>query len=114
MDLDSKASHFIRSFIFLCLFEALHYSYDLVPSTFFQIFSGINESFFQHWKIGYYSYIILSIGEYLIFQKRIPDENKEKFIYSHLLSAIILPMIIFIIWYIAPAIYGPKIGRAHV
>ena len=107
MDFNHKAYPFIRSFIFLCIFELLHYSYDLIPSTFFQIFSGINEFFFQHWKIAYYSYIILSIVEYLIFRKKIVEEDKEKFISSHLLSAILLPMMIFIIWYIAPAVYGP-------
>jgi len=107
MDFNNKAYLLIRSFIYLSIFELLHYSYDLFPNIFTQIFSGINESFFQHWKIGYYSYIILTIGEILIFRKKIAEESKEKFIYSHLLSAIILPMIIFIIWYIAPAVYGP-------
>ena len=107
MDFNNKAYLLIRSFIYLSIFELLHYSYDLFPNIFTQIFSGINESFFQHWKIGYYSYIILTIGELLIFRKKITDESKEKFIYSHLLSALILPMVIFIIWYIAPAVYGP-------
>ncbi len=107
MDLNSKAYLLIRSFVYLCLFDFLHYCYDWFPNLFVQIFSGINESFFQHWKIGYYAYIILTIGEFLIFRKKIADEDKEKFIYSHLLSAIFLPMIVFIIWYIAPAVYGP-------
>ncbi|MHA1855972.1 MAG: hypothetical protein ACTSWX_16550 [Promethearchaeota archaeon] len=71
----------------------------------FQTFFS-NESNFQHWKIGYYSYIILTFIEYLIFQNKIAIEGKELFFYSHLFSAIILPWIIFMIWYIIPAIYG--------
>ena len=106
MDFNNKSYLFIRSFIYLCIFDFLHYCYDWFPNIFFQIFSGVNESFFQHWKIGYYAYIILTIGEFLIFWKKIADEGKEKFIYSHLFSAIILPMMIFIIWYTVPAIYG--------
>lgn len=107
MDFNNKTYLLIRSFVYLCIFDFLHYCYDWFPNVFVQIFSGINESFFQHWKIGYYAYIILTIGELIIFRKKIAEEGKEKFIYSHLLSAIILPMIVFIIWYIAPAVYGP-------
>ncbi len=106
MDFNNKAYLLIRSFVYLCIFDFLHYCYDWFPNVFVQIFSGINEFFFQHRKIGYYSYINLTIGELIIFRKKIAEENKEKFIYSHLLSAIILPMIVFIIWYIIPAIYG--------
>ncbi|QEE14422.1 hypothetical protein DSAG12_00235 [Promethearchaeum syntrophicum] len=91
MDYNHKAYLWIRSFIFLCIFELLHYSFELFPNIIVQIFSGINESNFQHWKIGYYSYLILTLVEFLIFHKKIADENKEKFIYSHLLSALFVP-----------------------
>ena len=107
MDYNHKSYLWIRSFIFLCIFELLHYSFELFPNIVVQIFSGINESNFQHWKIGYYSYLILTLVEFLIFRKKITGENREKFIYSHLLTALIVSWIIFIIWYIAPAIYGP-------
>lgn len=106
MDFHNKAYLLIRSFIFLCIFDFLHYCYDWFPNAFFQIFSSINESFFQHWKIGYYSYIILTLGKFLFFRKKIPEEDREKFIYSHFLSVLFLPMVIFIIWHTVPAVYG--------
>lgn len=106
MDFSSFSYLIIRSFIYLAIFEIFHFSYKKFPNIFFKVFSGTNESNFQHWKIGYYSYIILTFIEYLIFQNKIAIEGKELFFYSHLFSAIILPWIIFMIWYIIPAIYG--------
>jgi len=67
MNFNSKAYLLSHSFVYLCIFDFLHYCYDWFPNVFIQIFSGINESFFQHWKIGYYSYINFSIGEFLKF-----------------------------------------------
>ena len=47
----------------------------------FQIISGIDESVFQHMKIGFYSYIILMVIEFLVFKKKIADNSK--FLFSH-------------------------------
>ncbi|MHA1776596.1 MAG: DUF6512 family protein [Promethearchaeota archaeon] len=107
----STAYYLSRIFGFLLIFEILHYLYDFFPNIVMQIFSGINESVFQHWKIAFYSYLLLSAIEFGIFYKTL--FHKRQFVFTHLFGAILTPWIIFILWYIAPAIYGP-IGRVWV
>ena len=83
----------------------LHYSYDFLPILPLKIISGINESFFQHIKIVFFTYLIVNLVEYLIRRKDI--ENRKSFVLTRLFSTTILPWFVFIIWFIAPAYYGP-------
>jgi hypothetical protein len=86
-------------------FLILHYSYDFLPILPIKIISGINESFFQHIKVGFFAFLIVNLIEYFIRRKDI--ENMESFIFTRVFSTTILPWFIFIIWFIAPAYYGP-------
>lgn len=90
---------------FWVCFLILHCSYGFLPILPIKIISGINESFFQHSKVGFFAYLIMNIVEYFINKKEI--DNKESFIFTRLFTTTILPWIIFIIWFIAPAYYGP-------
>ncbi len=56
--------------------------------------------------MAFYSYLILTIIEFIVFRKEIDDP--KKFIFSHLLSAIILPWLIFILFLIAAMFFGER------
>jgi len=100
-----KKRDLIKLLGFWASFLILHYSYDFLPILPIKIISGINESFFQHIKVGFFAYLIVNLVEYLIRRKEI--EDKEGFIFTRLFSTTILPWFIFVIWFIAPAYYGP-------
>ena len=59
--------------IFQVVFLILHYLYDWFPCQVTQIFSGTNESVFQHMKIGFYSYLVVAFIEFLLIRKNIQD-----------------------------------------
>ena len=103
MNYDDTKYIFIRSFIFLGIFILLHYTYDFFPNIVVQIFSGIDESVFQHMKIGFYSYIILLVLEFLVFKKKITDN--AKFLFSRLFSTILYPWIMFIFFFFTRVVY---------
>ena len=67
-------------------------------------FSGINESFLQHAKIGFVAYSLTSLGEYLLRGRRQP--NPKAFFNARVMTTLILPWIMFIVWYTVPAFYG--------
>jgi hypothetical protein len=92
-------------------FMILHYAYDFLPILPVKLVSGIDESFFQHIKIVFFAYLIVNLAEYYLRRKDI--ENRESFILTRLFSTTILPWFVFIIWFVAPAYYGP-IGNVAV
>ncbi|MFX0076446.1 MAG: DUF6512 family protein [Candidatus Hermodarchaeota archaeon] len=108
MDLDDIKYIFLRSLIFLGIFIVLHFTYDLFPNIVFQIFSGIDESVFQHMKIGFYSYIIYMLIEFLVFRKKIDDNTR--FFFSRIFSAVFYPWIMFMIFFFTRVIYP---GEMH-
>jgi len=106
MDRENKYYIYVRSVLFLVIFIVLHYLYKWFPNVVVSLFSGINESVYQHFKIGFYSYLILTIIEFTVFRKKIDD--RKNFFFSHLLSAIIIPWIIFILFLIAAMFFGER------
>ena len=100
----NRKNKYYKLFWFWLGFLGLHYAYEVFPIFPLKLISGINESFFQHSKIAFFSYLIVNIVEYLRQKKT--NENNENFILTRLFSTMILPWFIFIIWYIAPAYYG--------
>jgi len=103
--------HYLKLIGFWAVFLILHYSYDFLPILLIKLISGVNESFFQHVKIAFFAYLFVNLVEYLIRRKDIG--NRESFILTRLFSTTILPCFVFIIWFIAPAYYGP-IGNVAV
>jgi hypothetical protein len=103
MNLDDNKYIYVRSFILLGIVIVLHYAYKFIPNIIFQVFSAIDESVFQHMKIGLYSYIILTIIEYFAFKKKIVD--KTRFLFSRIFSAIFFPWIIFMFFFFTRVIY---------
>lgn len=106
MDMENKYYIWIRSLVFLLIFIILHFLYDWFPNVVTSIFSGTDESVYQHFKIAFYSYLILTIIEFGIFRKAINDN--KKFFFSHLVSTIIIPWIVFMLFFIAAAFFGER------
>ena len=103
MNLDDSKYIYVRSLLLLAIFLGLNYAYKFFPIVIFQIFGGINESVFQHMKIGFYSYIILSIIEFFVFKKKIIDATK--FLFSRVFSMILYPWIIFLLFFFTRVVY---------
>ena len=101
----------LKSIIFMAFYAILHFLYTILhQNPFFQAIAGTDESVFQHLKIGFFAYLILIGIDYLIVRKEI--ENVSSFVFSRLISSLLVPWIIFIIWYIVPAFVGHEIGLA--
>jgi len=103
MNLDDHKYMYIRSLIFLGIFILMHYTYKFFPNVVIQIFSAIDESVFQHMKIGFYSYLILSVIEFLIFKKKIADTTK--FLFSRVFSMVLYPYLIFLFFLFTRVVY---------
>lgn len=85
-------------------FLVLHYAYEFVPILPLKLISGTNESFFQHAKIAFFSYLATSGVEFLVRRRSI--ESRERFLFSRLFAAILVPWVVFLTWYAAAAFYG--------
>lgn len=99
-----KRIFYIKSLSFWAVFLILYFAYKFFPCEPLKLICGICESNFQHYKAAYFSWIIVSIFEYALVRKRIDDSMT--FFYSRIGTATILPWFVFILWYLAPAIYG--------
>ena len=89
--------------IYQSVYLILHYLYDWFPGIITRIISGIDESVYQHMKIGFFSAIIIFIIEYIIMRKHI--EFKEHFIYSRIFLCVFLPLAIFVVYLLGPLIF---------
>jgi len=103
MNLYDKKYIYLRSLLFLAIFTGMHYLYKFFPSVITQVFSGINESVFQHMKIGSYSYLIISAIEFFVFKKKIAD--KTKFLFSRVFSMVLYPFLIFVFFLFTRVVY---------
>jgi len=96
----------LKGFVFLFTFQFLHKLYDWTNSSpIAAIVSGVDESCMEHWKMGFYVYLLILFVETKLFASQI--ERKQDFIYAGLFSALILPWIIFITWYSIQSFAGP-------
>lgn len=102
----------LKVFAFLLAFVLLHYAYDWTGSTFWAIFSGVSEGTYQHAKIGFYAYLLVSLLEYLVWRKQFP--NRSRFIFSRLSATIFLPWLMFLTWYQAPALLGQPMPQEWI
>jgi hypothetical protein len=105
----------LKSFIFLVLFAILHFLYTNVSANpFFQAIAGTDESVFQHLKMGFFGYLLLIGIDYVLVRFMMKKEiNASSFVFSRFISSLLVPWLIFIIWYIVPAIVGHEIGLAR-
>ncbi|MCR4440427.1 MAG: DUF6512 family protein [bacterium] len=101
----------LKALIYLVLFSVLHFLYDLTHWAVLIPFCGTNESVFQHLKMAFWSYLGASAIEYAASKRRIRE--MEAFWYSRLLATVVVPWLVFLIWYLGPALCG-KLERLPV
>jgi hypothetical protein len=99
-----KANVLWKALAFWGVFLTLYAVYKFFPIFPLSLICGVTESNFQHYKAGFFSYLIVNLVEYAWNHRKITD--RESFIFSRLSATILLPWIIFLLWYIAPALIG--------
>jgi hypothetical protein len=94
----------IKGWLYWLIFLLLYLVYKFLPATPLKVICGICESNFQHYKVSFFSWIFVSIGEYVWMRRRIPDH--QVFLFSRIATATILPWFVFILWYLGVALFG--------
>jgi hypothetical protein len=94
----------IKLAIFWVSFLIFHFAYSWFPVPAIAVFSGTNESIMQHAKIGFFAYSFASLLEYFIWGRKQP--NSSSFFDARILTSVVFPWIMFIVWCMAPAFYG--------
>jgi len=94
---------YLKAFIYLILFGLLHFGYESTGLQFLKPICGTNESVFQHLKMGFFAYFFASLIEYVAIRRRLKANN---FWSSRSLATVLNPWIIFLVWYLAPAVWG--------
>ncbi|RKZ19264.1 hypothetical protein DRQ18_07775, partial [bacterium] len=96
---------YLKSFLFLVVFSVLHMGYELTEWRFLTPFCGVNESVFQHLKMAFWGYLFLAgLIEYPFVKRK--DSLPVNFWYSRFLTAVMLPWVVFLLWYILPGFCG--------
>ncbi len=85
-------------------FLLLYGVYRCFPVFPLSIMAATNESNFQHYKSLFFLLLIIALVEFLVYRRAI--SNRAAFWNSRLLAAALSPWVIFLFWYIAPAMYG--------
>lgn len=98
----SRKSLVFRVLAFQAFFLVLHFAYSWWPSVISAIFSGIDESVFQHMKIGFFAWTAVSVAEYFLIGRK----EVGTFVASRMLCAVYAPCTFVILWYLAPAFIG--------
>lgn len=94
----------VKVLVFYVSFMLLHYLYDWFPSTLTMIFSGINESVYQHMKIAFFASFFTSIIEFLTIKKAI--ESRSRFFISRIFTTTYLPLLLMVIFLICALLFG--------
>ncbi|MFX1395682.1 MAG: DUF6512 family protein [Promethearchaeota archaeon] len=111
MELKRDNNYYIllKALVYLIIFSILHFAYDWSnENDIVGIFSGTDESVFQHMKIGFYSYSIVAMIEFLIYIKQIEKSERGKFFYSRLLSMILIPWFMMVLYSTAAMFFNEQ------
>ena len=100
-----KEKRYLKVIGIWAAFLILHYAYDFAPILPFKLISATHESNYQHMKIVFFAYILVSAIEWFLQRKQI--ESVDTFVFSRLLAAIIAPWLTMTLYFIAAAVYGP-------
>ncbi|MEA1912616.1 MAG: DUF6512 family protein [candidate division WOR-3 bacterium] len=95
---------YLKALFFLAIFSILHFGYDFTHWDFLVPLCGIDESVFQHLKMAFWAYLLASLIEYPIMRRK--SIRRKNFWYSRLLSTIMIPWLVTLIWYLIPALCG--------
>jgi len=86
---------YLKSFLYLLIFSGLHFGYEFTHFAFLVPFCGINESIFQHLKMGFWAYFLASGIEFALKRK---NRFQSNFWYSRLFSSTLVPWFIFLLF----------------
>ncbi len=92
--------------ILQAVFLVLHFLYDWAPGPATAIFSGTNESIYQHMKVAFFAYLFVSALEYLLVRKSLAAP--ARFLHARALTAVLFPLLV-IPWYYTSAAYFVRI-----
>jgi len=99
----------IKGVLFWVVFMLMYALQKILPYIPVTLFVAVDESNFQHFKASFFAYLFLSVIEFLIFRKRIV--NKKSYCFARLTATIFTPWIVFLTWYVIPAVYGRLPGN---
>jgi hypothetical protein len=94
-----------KAVVFLPVFLLLHYAYKWVPWPGLAWFSSTGESVYEHMKIAFFTYGVISTLEFFAVRPA-TAVVRDNFLYTRLLATVLVPWGIFFGWFIAPAVYG--------
>jgi hypothetical protein len=94
----------LKAVLFWAVFMLLYFAYKYFPVFPLSLICSINESNFQHYKAAFFAFLILNLIEFAIYHRQIQD--KKRHILSRLTATTFAPWVVFLLWYIAPAMYG--------
>ena len=86
------------------LFMLMYGTYRFFPVFPLSIIGAVNESNFQHYKAAFFAFIIVDLVELAVYRRTLVRD--ARFWNSRLLAAAFVPWLEFLLWYIAPAVYG--------
>jgi hypothetical protein len=99
-----KFSIAVQVILLHIFFLLLHYSFDWWPNAFTKVFSGIDESVYQHMKIAFFSVLLLVILEYLV--TRPSRQNLKTWLTARLFTCSFLPLVMMPIYLSGPLFFG--------
>lgn len=96
----------IKVVVIWFVFAFLHYANDAFPNPVFAFFGEAEgkESIFGHVKMNFYTYLLITIGEFVLFRTKI--KAVSQFWYTRLLSTLIYPWMSLTFWMTGSALNG--------
>ena len=89
---------------FWALFMILHFVFEQFPNESLKWLAATNESIYQHLKIAFFAYLVTNSVEIAITWRSC--QRRDALLWSRLFGVVMIPWIIFIVWFTAPALYG--------
>jgi hypothetical protein len=94
----------IKSLAFWIGFLILHFAHSWLPVEPVRWISGTDESFYQHQKIAFFVYLAVNLAECGILWRQSTD--RTALMWSRLFTVVLMPWVIFLLWYTSAAYYG--------
>jgi hypothetical protein len=107
----ARRSMVIKVILLQVVFLVLHYLYTWLPNGVTAIIGATNESVYQHMKVAFFAYIIVSLGEYALTYKRV--ESRSKFFHVRAFTAVLFSLLI-IVWYFVSCAYFVKFNSVFL
>jgi len=94
----------VKMVLFWSIFMLLYFAYRFFPVFPLSLICSTAESNFQHYKSTFVAFLILNLIEFFVYHRQIV--SRKNYALSRLAATTFAPWIVFILWYIAPAVYG--------